>query len=85
MFVSTFAQTYLERARRERCERASKLRVYYTEHSEIDATRTALFDPNDRRNNNLYNSLADKYFLIILGYGIRSSARVIRRQARLCL
>lgn len=45
MFFSTFAQTYLETARRDRYERASKLRVYYTEHLEIDATRTALFDP----------------------------------------
>lgn len=78
MFVSTFAQTYLETARRDRYERASKLPVYYTEHLEM-------LDSNNQRNNNLYDSLADKYFLIILGYDIRSPARVIRRQARLCL
>lgn len=81
MLVSTFAQTYLETARRDRYERASKLRVYHTERLEIDATRTALFDPNNRWNNNLYNSPADKYFPIILGW----AARVIRRQTRLCL
>lgn len=46
--VSTFAQTYLETARRDRYERASKLRVYHAERLETDATRIALFDPNNR-------------------------------------